>query len=422
MRMTAFFFISLSLMFSSVSQPLSEVHNRSNDPGFEYSGRLSAVYLSCSGGDSVNPAIENHLNAKQILVGVDLEDYLRGFQNQQFKAENSDYCFNKNFNRDYALFLEQLNKYVERRAFEVKLFSETPEALEKPVMGLNTPDDFICNLATRDTMQGKMWTPFEDYWGYVRLAKKRGLHCEVMGAFPTGKLFALLIGVEEYQNLPNLFTPIRDVQAVGEILARKFGYEVELLKNPTRKDITKKLNQFEKSLRRGDLFLIYYAGHGVSKNGDGYWQPVNASVSDDSDWISNDYLTKKFKSFKATNILVISDSCYSGTLSRGLAVKTDNQPLDAIDKFMITPSRVVITSGGLEPVFDGGGGAHSIFARALLSTLVEIDGPVTATKVYTKILDPVVNDSLRLGRSQTPTISNLNHAGHIGPDFVFLPK
>ena len=49
---------------------------------------------------------------------------------------------------------------------------------------------------------------------------------------------------------------------------------------------------------------------------EGFWLPSDAEINDDTNWISNEYITRKIKSYSARNILVIADSCYSGTLTR----------------------------------------------------------------------------------------------------------
>ena len=68
---------------------------------------------------------------------------------------------------------------------------------------------------------------------------------------------------------------------------------------------------------------------------------------------------------------------------------------------------------------DGGGGNHSVFARGLLEVLSADSNTITATELYNQASRIVINDSLNLGKSQTPTIASLNSAGHIGPDVVF---
>ena len=126
--------------------------------------------------------------------------------------------------------------------------------------------------------------------------------------------YALVISVEDYKHLDKLKTPINDGKVIGNLLNKKYGFKTKYLNNPNRDDITRALNDLQKNLKETDNLLIYYAGHGIEVNNDGYWLPKNAKKSDDTYWLSNDYLTRKIKNIKASNVLVLSDSCYSGTL------------------------------------------------------------------------------------------------------------
>lgn len=80
-------------------------------------------------------------------------------------------------------------------------------------------------------------------------------------------------------------------------------------------------------------------------------------------------------------------------------------------------SRVLITSGANEPVADGGGDGHSIFARALLVGLTEAQGPVAAQELFDDYIYPIV-----IGRAdQEPQYRPIAKSGHEGGDFVFAP-
>ena len=179
-------------------------------------------------------------------------------------------------------------------------------------------------------------------------------------------------------------------------------------------------------MKANDSLLIYYAGHGKEIQGDGYWIPTNGERDDNTYWVSNDFITKALKNSKSKNILVISDSCYSGTLSRGIAInrveKQKSKKKTPLDVYQRTKTRMVITSGNLEPVLDGGGGDHSVFARGLIEILLSSEESITATNIYSKLSELVVRDAQQLGVQQVPTMAALNQAGHLGPDYVFYQK
>ena len=253
---------------------------------------------------------------------------------------------------------------------------------------------------------------------------KRGVSFEkakVLSLQNSKKFHALIIAVKDYKYLTPLKTPVKDALAIGNVLKNKYGFDVEYLENPTRKVITSKLNKLSKTLSKNDNLLIYFAGHGKIVLDDGFWLPHDAEEDDDTNWLSNDYLGRKLKNIKAVNILILSDSCYSGTLTR--APKDINtSKIRPIDIYLNTKSRMVITSGGLSPVLDGGGDGHSIFARILLNYLINNSEPITATQMYSSTNKDITNLSIKLGIEQTPMLASMPRYGHIGPDFVFLPR
>ncbi len=80
-------------------------------------------------------------------------------------------------------------------------------------------------------------------------------------------------------------------------------------------------------------------------------------------------------------------------------------------------ARVVMTSGGLEPVVDSDGGDHSPFARALLKALSENQSILDGSGLFNAVRRPVM-----VAADQTPQYSNVRQAGHDGGDFLFVRR
>ncbi|HLA50698.1 MAG TPA: SUMF1/EgtB/PvdO family nonheme iron enzyme, partial [Thermodesulfobacteriota bacterium] len=177
---------------------------------------------------------------------------------------------------------------------------------------------------------------------------------------------------------------------------------------------------FRKRLGSKDNLLIYYAGHGEFDKtaGRAYWLPVNAQRDDPVDWISATDITDNIKRIASRHILIVSDSCYSGTLTRAAAgdLSTKGDREQFIKKMMERPSRTLMASGGNEPVADEGGSGHSVFADAFLRALKEADkGIFTAEELFHGRLKTSV-----AGRSdQVPEYNDIKNSGHDGGDFVF---
>ena len=221
-----------------------------------------------------------------------------------------------------------------------------------------------------------------------------------------GEYYALIIGNNDYDYLPKLKTAVNDAEVLSKILRDKFKFkEVVLLKNATRKEILMELYNFKKKLSFKDNFLIYYAGHGEIDRqlNQGYWQPVNAEPDVPIEWIDNATIASIVSSIKSKHVLVIADSCYSGLLTRGSS-GYNNEVFENrkiyLQRMSNKKSRLIFTSGGKEPVVDGGGGDHSIFAKSLIDILNEIEIENTISDISKKITSFVVTNS-----DQTPEYS-----------------
>jgi len=231
-----------------------------------------------------------------------------------------------------------------------------------------------------------------------------------------GNYHALFIGNSKYEGMEPLNTPKNDVKTVAEILSSKYGFETQFLFDASRYEMLSKLNELRSILGKNDNLLIYYAGHGYldEDTNEGYWLPVDSEKDNPANWLSNSTITNILKSMEAKHVMIVSDSCYSGTLTRSIQVKLSKPSY--IKRMVQKRARTVLASGGLEPVLDTGGDEnHSIFATAFINALEENNSPyIETTHLFAKIRRAVVVNS-----DQTPEYSDVRKAGHNGGEFIF---
>ena len=235
-----------------------------------------------------------------------------------------------------------------------------------------------------------------------------------------GRYRALVIGINDYQNLTKLGTAVNDASAMHDVLRTRYGFESTLLLNPKRYDLIRALDQMRAELTENDNLLIYYAGHGFldPQTDDGFWLPVDAEENSTANWIAVADVTRALKGMTAKHVLIIADSCYSGTLTRDvpIVVKTGSERLAELKRLNEKRARKAMTSGGLEPVMDGGGDGHSVFTRALLENLRENGDILDGYQLYAQLRRSVV-----VNAQQTPEYSDIRFAGDEGGEFLFVP-
>ena len=244
-----------------------------------------------------------------------------------------------------------------------------------------------------------------------------------------GRYHALVIGNDRYPHLPRLDTAVADAEAIADLLSEKYGFEVTLLRNANRYQILSALNAYRANLSSEDNLLIYYAGHGEldQLNQRGHWLPVDAEPDNTANWISNADITDILNAVAAKRVLVIADSCYSGALTRASLTRletglTESEWIARLRALEGKRSRTALTSGGLQPTLDSGGGQNSVFAKALLDVLAENDGLLEGQRVHQEVQARVTWAAEQVRFEQVPEYAPIRFAGHEGGEFFFVPR
>lgn len=236
-----------------------------------------------------------------------------------------------------------------------------------------------------------------------------------IAARPTARRIALLIGNRNYQfPIPPLVTPARDVEQMARILREQFGFDVRVLKDASKSDLVRAIARLAREVTIEDSVLLYYAGHGylMDDTGMGYWIPVDGSVKSAAQWISNASISKLLGAIAARQLLLVSDSCFSGLLAREASLTEERRSgAEVLGKRSV----LVMSSGGEEPVSDEGKEGHSIFAWHLLRVLGHLSGTAIGFDVYSAVRTGVSGDF-----PQVPQYGAVLSAGHeAGGEYLF---
>lgn len=241
----------------------------------------------------------------------------------------------------------------------------------------------------------------------------------------TGNYYALIIGIDKYKgSWTPLKNAVNDAKAIETTLRE--GYKMDKFKtlyneSATRTNIITELEWLVDNVKENDNVLIYYSGHGELKKelNKGYWVPVDATTNSTSNFISNSDLQTFIAGIKSKHTLLISDACFSGDIFRGNTVSI---PFESSEKYYSkvyeSKSREAISSGGIEPVMDGGKQGHSVFAYYLLQALKNNTSKYfDSGQLFEKIKIPVTNNS-----EQTPNFNPIKNASDEGGHFIFIRK
>lgn len=249
-----------------------------------------------------------------------------------------------------------------------------------------------------------------------------------------GTRYAVLIANQTYGDqtgMASLATPFADVDAIAAELTGRYGF-VTRATTPDGRDISLVLKDGSKSAIETLLFdvsrfagsddtvLIYYAGHGAyeEQTGNAYWIPSDARHQMPPSFLSMHPVRDNLKRLNAGNVLLVADSCYAGAFRSGGTPASEPVPdrRRALRKMVEKRSRVLITSGDVEPVLDQGGQGHSIFARAFLTGLREMEPDAFSAR---ELFADYIYHQVYGAAQQEPQHRALRDAGHEGGGFVF---
>lgn len=239
--------------------------------------------------------------------------------------------------------------------------------------------------------------------------------------------YAVVIGVDNYKEIPRLGGAVHDAMAVSNILEER-GMEVKTLlnKQATRKNIAKTIGDIlQNTVSVDDRVFIYFAGHGVA-TGDagremGYILPYDAELDyPRATGISMREINGWTAGYKAKHVMFVADSCYSGLNLKTRSVpKSDDIP-DYIKVVTKEPVRVSMTAGNSSQEAHEYRG-HGLFTYFFIKGLegkadLNNDGVVTSYELVNYIQPKVIQTARSEFKSdQTPLMGRSGEG-----EFVFL--
>ena len=194
------------------------------------------------------------------------------------------------------------------------------------------------------------------------------------GASHAAKRLALVIGNNDYKEVPKLEKAVGDATAIGQKLAA-MGFEVTTAFDLDRRNLNQALSKLYAKIEPGDTVLIQYSGHGVEIAGQNYLLPTDIPLPKDggtellkSEALSLNTLVETLDDKGASARILIIDACrdnpFAASGTRGLG---GTRGLANI-----------ATSKGTFIMYSAGSG------EAALDRLGDTDA--TPTSVYTRVL------------------------------------
>lgn len=270
------------------------------------------------------------------------------------------------------------------------------------------------------------------------------LPAELEGHPEVARYFLLVIGIDEYEvtaggpAFPTLNNAVYDAVRVTELLLDRYQFLrpdtftelADTCNTPvkaytsvrtcclyneaaTAANIEAHLDEVAVEIGSDDALLVYFSGHGATKNNRGYLIPYDGRPDRANTWLRWDFITDYFSDYpqqgKCLDLLMILDCCYAGSVTLGIQGNKRDQYF----------SRYVLTASSSQEVAgDGAPCAGSPFANQLIRVLEE------NTYAYTSLRQLSVENKMNLYNDT----NGINQQVHYQPlpvdengqgDFVF---
>ncbi|MFN7120210.1 MAG: FISUMP domain-containing protein [Saprospiraceae bacterium] len=146
-----------------------------------------------------------------------------------------------------------------------------------------------------------------------------------------GKNHALFFAINDYDSIRPLSNPIADAKAIAQELERTYNFTTEVVENPTIEEIEAKLklyaNRFaNKELDQDGQLFIYFSGHGVVDNQNGFFLAKDSDPEKLSRTaFAYEYWRPFTNNISCKHILVAIDACFSGTFDPNWWSRSDGR-------------------------------------------------------------------------------------------------
>jgi uncharacterized caspase-like protein len=240
--------------------------------------------------------------------------------------------------------------------------------------------------------------------------------------FAQQRRHVLSIGINSYLHAPSLAYATRDAEELVSALksSNLRNVQAQLLKDAaaTKIGIREAMDEIVERAEENDQVWLFFAGQGVQQGDVGYFIPHDGDPARlSASAISVPEIGAWLRRLKSKQIIVISDTCHSGTLAlamhRGLSVLPR---VEGPSVLVAGRGKVIITAGTADQLsFEEPSLQHGFFSYYLIRGLMgEADGNgdslVTVNELYAFLSSEIQVRAKSRGFVLTPTLTTSEYS------------
>ncbi len=237
------------------------------------------------------------------------------------------------------------------------------------------------------------------------------------------KRVALVIGNNDYRNVPQLQKAVNDARTMSDAL-KQLGFHVLFAENQTRKAFSETMLAFDKIVEPGDTAFFFFAGHGFEINGQNYLLPTDiAAVTQGQEELIRDgafsaeRVISRLQARGARTSIFVFDACrnnpFEATGTRALGGSGGLAPISPPEGvFVIFSAGAKQTA--LDRLNDNDPNPNSVFTRSFVRELAQPG--LNLVQIAKRTQSDVRKMTVAANRMQTPA-----YYDQIVGDFVLRP-
>src|SRR3979490_561285 len=172
------------------------------------------------------------------------------------------------------------------------------------------------------------------------------------------KRVALVVGNNDYKNVPKLQKAVNDARTMGDTL-KQLGFSVMVAENQTRQAFSETFRAVDQAVEHGDPAFFFYAGHGFEIAGQNFLLPTDVPAASEGQEelvrdasVLADRIIERLQNKKVRTAILVFDACRNNPFERA-------------------GTRAVAGGGGLAPMTQLPEGVFSAFSAGPRQTALD---------------------------------------------------
>src|ERR1700761_1018161 len=195
------------------------------------------------------------------------------------------------------------------------------------------------------------------------------------------KRVALVIGNNDYKNVPKLQKAVNDARTMGETL-KQLGFTVMVAENQNRQAFSETLLAFDQAVEAGDTAFFFYAGHGFEIAGQNFLLPtdVPAATEGQEELVRDasvlaDRIIERLQNRKVRTAILVFDACRNNPFeragTRGIAGGGGLAPMTQLPEGVFSVFSAGPRQTALDRLSNSDNNPNSVFTRTFAKELLQ---------------------------------------------------